>query len=140
MEEGKNPRDIKFLLAEEIVERFHNKESAINATKDFIQRFQKNQIPDDIAREIEQIETGDVIAQLEHEVEGQLDKEIIESQQKSTAGQQKKVSHKRKEKKEVVKKEEPKEVKELKEKLETEIKEENVTEAKEETKEENVKD
>jgi tyrosyl-tRNA synthetase len=48
MEEGKNPRDIKFLLAEEIVERFHNKESAINATKDFIQRFQKNQIPDDI--------------------------------------------------------------------------------------------
>jgi tyrosyl-tRNA synthetase len=48
MEEGKNPRDIKFLLAEEIVERFHNKESAIKATKDFIQRFQKNQIPDDI--------------------------------------------------------------------------------------------
>ena len=68
-----------------------------------------DQIPDDIAREIEQIETGDVIAQLEHEVEGQLDKEIIESQQKSTAGQQKKVSHKKKEKKEVAKKEEPKE-------------------------------
>ncbi len=48
MKSGKNPRDIKFILAEEIVERFHSKEVAIGATQAFIARFQKNQVPDDI--------------------------------------------------------------------------------------------
>jgi len=46
--DGKNPRDIKFLLCEEIIERFHNQASADKAKQDFIQRFQKNAIPDDI--------------------------------------------------------------------------------------------
>lgn len=45
---GKNPRDIKVLLAKEIIERFHDKEAAEKAEQDFIQRFQKNAIPDDI--------------------------------------------------------------------------------------------
>ena len=48
VQEGKNPRDIKFILAEEIVERFHNKDAATQATQAFISRFQKNQVPDDI--------------------------------------------------------------------------------------------
>ena len=43
-----NPRDIKFELAIEIIERFHNKESADAAKQDFIQRFQKGQLPDEI--------------------------------------------------------------------------------------------
>src|SRR5210317_479142 len=41
MAEGKNPRDIKFLLAEELITRFHNKEAARSAQADFIKRFQK---------------------------------------------------------------------------------------------------
>ena len=48
IESGANPRDIKFELAMEIVARFHDQQAADNAKQDFIQRFQKNQIPDDI--------------------------------------------------------------------------------------------
>ena len=46
--DGMNPRDIKIDLAKEFIERFHSKELAEKAHKDFIKRFQKNQIPDDI--------------------------------------------------------------------------------------------
>ena len=46
--EGANPRDIKFLLCEEIIARFHDQASADSAKQDFIQRFQKNAIPDDM--------------------------------------------------------------------------------------------
>jgi tyrosyl-tRNA synthetase len=45
---GANPRDIKIELAKELIERSHSKEDAEKAHQDFIQRFQKNQIPDDI--------------------------------------------------------------------------------------------
>jgi tyrosyl-tRNA synthetase len=45
---GTNPRDIKILLAKEIIERFHDNEAAEKAHQDFIQRFQKNAIPDDM--------------------------------------------------------------------------------------------
>ena len=46
--EGSNPRDIKFLLAEEIVNRFHGKGSGNNAKKEFKSRFQKGNNPSDI--------------------------------------------------------------------------------------------
>ena len=46
--DGANPRDIKFLLCEEIITRFHSASAAEGAKQDFIQRFQKNAIPDDI--------------------------------------------------------------------------------------------
>jgi len=46
--DGANPRDIKFLLCEEIITRFHDAASADAAKQDFIQRFQKNAIPDDM--------------------------------------------------------------------------------------------
>lgn len=46
--DGANPRDIKFELALEIVERFHDKVTAESAKQDFVQRFQKNQLPDEI--------------------------------------------------------------------------------------------
>ncbi len=45
---GKNPRDVKFLLAEEIIERFHSREDAVAAREGFIAQFAKNKIPDDI--------------------------------------------------------------------------------------------
>ena len=46
--EGKNPRDIKFGLAEELVTRFHDAPAAQRAKEDFIARFQKGAIPDDM--------------------------------------------------------------------------------------------
>jgi tyrosyl-tRNA synthetase len=46
--EGMNPRDIKFELAMEIVARFHDPQAAELAKQDFIQRFQKNQTPENI--------------------------------------------------------------------------------------------
>jgi tyrosyl-tRNA synthetase len=45
---GENPRDIKILLAKEIIARFHDEAAAEGAHQDFIQRFQKNAIPDDM--------------------------------------------------------------------------------------------
>ncbi len=46
--EGANPRDIKFLLCNEIITRFHSAADAERAKLDFIQRFQKNAIPEDM--------------------------------------------------------------------------------------------
>ena len=46
--EGKNPRDIKFLLGEELVARFHDEVAAIQARKNFIARFQQGAMPDDM--------------------------------------------------------------------------------------------
>ncbi len=45
---GKNPRDIKFLLAEEIITRFHSSTEATAAREGFIAQFAKNRVPDDI--------------------------------------------------------------------------------------------
>jgi tyrosyl-tRNA synthetase len=45
---GKNPRDVKFLLAEEIIARFHSVDAANAAREGFIAQFSKNKIPDDI--------------------------------------------------------------------------------------------
>ncbi len=44
--EGQNPRDIKFLLGEEIVARFHDEAAATKARENFIARFQKGAIPE----------------------------------------------------------------------------------------------
>ena len=48
VEQGANPRDLKFLLAEELIERFHSKAAATAAREDFIARFQKGVLPDDM--------------------------------------------------------------------------------------------
>jgi tyrosyl-tRNA synthetase len=55
-EGGRNPRDIKFLLCEEIIERFHSRSAAEEARESFIARFQKGQMPDDIPEKT--LETG----------------------------------------------------------------------------------
>ncbi|MCB1779736.1 MAG: tyrosine--tRNA ligase, partial [Candidatus Competibacteraceae bacterium] len=44
-EEGLNPRDVKFKLAEELVERFHGVEASQRALAAFIERFQKRALP-----------------------------------------------------------------------------------------------
>tara|TARA_B100001123_G_scaffold142056_1_gene165004 strand:- start:232 stop:1431 length:1200 start_codon:yes stop_codon:yes gene_type:complete len=46
--EGQNPRDIKFILAEEIVDRFHGQNSGIKAREEFKKRFQRGEIPTDV--------------------------------------------------------------------------------------------
>ena len=46
--DGKNPRDVKFDLAEEIVARFHDQAAACQAKQAFIDRFQKGNLPDEI--------------------------------------------------------------------------------------------
>ncbi|MCK4951292.1 MAG: tyrosine--tRNA ligase [Gammaproteobacteria bacterium] len=48
VEEGMNPRDIKFKLAGELIERFHSAEDAKKANENFIARFQKGAMPDDM--------------------------------------------------------------------------------------------
>jgi len=45
---GRNPRDIKFLLCEEIIERFHSTDAAVAAREEFIARFQQGQMPEDM--------------------------------------------------------------------------------------------
>lgn len=45
---GRNPRDVKVLLAQEIVERFYSRQAAEDALVDFEARFRQGAIPEDI--------------------------------------------------------------------------------------------
>jgi len=57
--QGMNPRDVKFLLGEEITARFHDKAAAQQARTNFISQFQKGQMPDKIPEfEIANLENG----------------------------------------------------------------------------------
>ncbi len=47
--EGRNPRDVKVMFAQEIVTRFHGAAAAVDALADFEARFKQGAIPDDIA-------------------------------------------------------------------------------------------
>lgn len=58
MSEGMNPRDIKFKLALEIVARFHSVADAKAAQEEFINRFRKGEMPEDIAEISLQSEAG----------------------------------------------------------------------------------
>ncbi len=46
--DGRNPRDIKFELGEEIVTNFHSQNEAVMARDEFIQRFKQGKLPDDM--------------------------------------------------------------------------------------------
>jgi len=50
--DGTNPRDIKFLLCEEIVERFYDRKAADAARETFIARFRGGAMPEDIPEKI----------------------------------------------------------------------------------------
>jgi tyrosyl-tRNA synthetase len=45
---GENPRNLKFILAEEIVDRFHGEDSGSKAKEEFINRFQKGKLPEEV--------------------------------------------------------------------------------------------
>lgn len=48
VKDGVNPRDIKFMLAEEIITRYHNKAAAEDAHAGFVAQFQQHVMPEDI--------------------------------------------------------------------------------------------
>ncbi len=50
VEEGRNPRDVKVLLAQEIVERFHDRAAAQDALTDFEARFRQGAMPAQMPR------------------------------------------------------------------------------------------
>jgi len=61
---GRNPRDVKVELAQEIITRFHGRAAADDALADFEARFQRNAIPDDVPEVTIDVGAGMAIAQL----------------------------------------------------------------------------
>ncbi|WP_077284062.1 tyrosine--tRNA ligase [Cognaticolwellia aestuarii] len=57
---GSNPRDVKIDLAKELIERFHDIEAAEAAHQEFINRFQKGALPDDMPELDIVTETGEI--------------------------------------------------------------------------------
>src|SRR5579859_6204082 len=57
---GANPRDIKFKLAEEIVARFHGAAAGRAAQEEFVARFQKGALPEDMPELSVTVETGGI--------------------------------------------------------------------------------
>jgi tyrosyl-tRNA synthetase len=63
--EGRNPRDIKVLLAQEIVARFHGSAAAVGALEEFEARFRQGVLPHDMPQETVAAANGSIgIAQL----------------------------------------------------------------------------
>ncbi len=60
--EGKNPRDVKLEFSKEIVARFHDDKLAEDAVQNFINRFSKGQLPDDIPEMEIELESGEAIS------------------------------------------------------------------------------
>ncbi|MCC6520449.1 tyrosine--tRNA ligase [Candidatus Nomurabacteria bacterium] len=50
LETGINPRDLKMRLAREIVKMYHSEELAVHAEQDFVSKFQKKEIPDELEK------------------------------------------------------------------------------------------
>jgi tyrosyl-tRNA synthetase len=56
--EGRNPRDIKFELGQEIVARFHDAAAAERAQRDFIARVSEKAVPTDLPPKVIQVDAG----------------------------------------------------------------------------------
>jgi tyrosyl-tRNA synthetase len=62
---GRNPRDIKVLLAQEMVARFHGEAAAVQALADFESRFRQGEIPEEMPEfSLAAVEGGLAIAQV----------------------------------------------------------------------------
>jgi len=57
---GSNPRDTKIELAKELIERFHDKDAADAAHQEFINRFQKGAMPDEMPEVTVTTEGGEI--------------------------------------------------------------------------------
>ncbi len=65
VEQGRNPRDIKVLFAQEVVTRFHGQKDAEEALRDFETRFKHGALPDNIAEQTISIQDKEIpLAQL----------------------------------------------------------------------------
>lgn len=66
VDKGANPRDIKVGFAKEIITRFHDAQAAEAAYADFVQRFQKGAMPDEMDEVVvlAQVDEGMAIANL----------------------------------------------------------------------------
>lgn len=62
--QGANPRDIKIDFAKEIVTRFHDQKQAEKVHIEFIERFQKGAIPEDLEEQHLMVQSGTSLAQL----------------------------------------------------------------------------
>jgi len=58
--DGANPRDVKIDLAKELIARFHDEDAAQAAHQEFINRFQKGAMPDDMPELTIKTEVGDI--------------------------------------------------------------------------------
>jgi tyrosyl-tRNA synthetase len=58
--EGKNPRDVKIDLAKELIARFHDEEAAQAAHQEFINRFQKGAMTDEMPEPTITTESGEI--------------------------------------------------------------------------------
>jgi tyrosyl-tRNA synthetase len=58
--EGRNPRDVKFELARELVARFHDTAAAEAAQRDFIARVSEKGVPADLPPKVIQVESGGI--------------------------------------------------------------------------------
>ncbi len=58
--DGANPRDVKIDLAKELIARFHNEDAAQVAHQEFINRFQKGAMPDDMPELTISAENGEI--------------------------------------------------------------------------------
>ena len=56
--EGRNPRDVKFELGQEIVGRFHNQAAAEAAQREFIARVSEKAVPTDLEAKVIQVEAA----------------------------------------------------------------------------------
>jgi len=63
-EAGRNPRDAKVALAQEIVARFHSQAAAVHALEDFEARFIKGAMPDDMPQLSFAVDAGLVVTSL----------------------------------------------------------------------------
>lgn len=69
VKEGMNPRDVKFILGEEIVDRFHGAGAGVAARDHFIAQFQQGRLPDDMPEvEVGLTENGVSITHLMKEI------------------------------------------------------------------------
>ncbi|MDG2394400.1 MAG: tyrosine--tRNA ligase, partial [Thalassotalea sp.] len=57
---GDNPRDVKIALAKELIARFHNEDAAQAAHNEFINRFQKGAMPDEIEEKAITTQSGEI--------------------------------------------------------------------------------
>jgi len=56
--DGRNPRDVKFELGQEIVARFHNQGAAEAAQRDFIARVSEKTVPTDLEAKVVRVEAA----------------------------------------------------------------------------------